>query len=285
MRTVWVLGGLGFIGRFVSKSLLDAGFCVVGCTSRETEASVNISHPNFRVEYVPNYGKFSPDKGDLCIHLAESNIIGVHTSDARYPAETSIVQAIIAAKFDHVVYASSAAVYGDKSQDRHLEIETLSPQSDYARRKAAVEASLLGRGNCTVLRLSNVYGRGMASRNVLSEIVEQLGRMQTIQVMNESPIRDYIYVADVASAFTMAVCKEVSGIFNISTGVGTSVRQLAMTLAKVYGHNDIELISKANDANQAISCVVLDNESAKRTLDWEPEFSLSEGLLHMRKES
>lgn len=232
----------------------------------------------------------------MCVHLAESNLAsapmeGADSSllgDGKYPDPDDLVRLIESAGFAQVVYASSAAVYGDVSTEARHESETVDPGSPYARRKHANELRFLESGCSAVLRLANTYGPGMSKGNVLSEIIEQAGRGDCVAVNDLAPIRDFVHVEDVARAFSAAISSRANGVFNVSTGSGTSVADLAAIILKIMGRKDLPVTTRSplipgrtGTVSARASVLVLSNKRAAEILDWKPRVSLEEGIARM----
>ena len=88
--------------------------------------------------------------------------------------------------------------------------------------------------------------------------------------------RDYIYVKDVVSALTKASKIEQNHFLNIGTGVETSVNDLANSM-KIQFNSDINPVYKPARKGE-LNRSVLNNAKAKKDLEWEPEYSLDDGM-------
>jgi UDP-glucose 4-epimerase len=92
-----------------------------------------------------------------------------------------------------------------------------------------------------------------------------------------SVTRDYIHVSDVADAFSTAL--EYSGeqrLFNVSSGVGTSLNDLIGRIEDVLGHSIERRYLGARSFDVPVN--VLCNELARSELDWTPLVSIAEGI-------
>jgi len=93
-----------------------------------------------------------------------------------------------------------------------------------------------------------------------------------------SAIRDYVYVDDVVTAFLCAAeaPAATAGIFNIGTGVQTTVTELHQLIAEAVG------VSRPPDHAEArtgeVQASALDPTQAARTLGWKPDIDLTEGI-------
>lgn len=229
----------------------------------------------------PNYA--SIPEGDILVHCGEpsdetlcerlgENII--HSAEATF-------ELIRKRSFSHVIYASSSIVYGDKKSGQRTETctDTNSVNSVYARMKLAGELQTLDLGG-TVLRLSNVYGDYDKKRNIINDVRKQLeSNKLTIKIRNGEAVRDYTYISDVVDFIHLAAEVKPSGIFNVSTGIGTSALTLTQKICQYFGGSNETILQSETST---FSSIVLDPQKAK-SLGWEPKYTLDEGLATMSK--
>lgn len=270
-----VTGASGFLGRAVVAELSARGLPVL---------AVGRGRPGFdsfvKTLQVDRYSDLKPESGDaVLLHLAEPNHIGaadragsVHGAEMR-----DTVSALADAGWAHVIYASSAVVYGDESRAPHLASEPIHPRGAYAQSKAACENIVMNAGG-GVARLANLYGPGMASNNVMSDILAQIGTQGPLRVRDAAPLRDYLWVEDAARGLVDAATANLSGAFNLASGVGTSVRQLAaMILSIAKEDRPLEETAPAG----RLSHLVLNIAETTQRLGWSPSMSLREGLSRL----
>jgi UDP-glucose 4-epimerase len=151
-----------------------------------------------------------------------------------------------------VVYASSAAVYGDNPELPLAEDAAPRPLSAYAADKLGVElharvAAFVHDVPTVGLRFFNVYGPGQDPRSpyagVISVFADRLARGQPLHLHGDGgQTRDFVYVADVVSFLAAAMRRaEAAGegraaaVYNVCTGRPTTVRELAAILAALAG--------------------------------------------------
>ena len=254
-RTVVVTGANGFIGRVL-------------CAQLEREGA--------RVLRVSRGDALPRAAGACCVHLAGSNDAARAEADetgARREAE-ELAARILAAGYARVVLASSAYVYGDASTPRREDSPT-APAVAYSRIKLALEALFSGAGRA-VARLSNVYGPGQPEMNVVSALLRQLPGDGIIRLRGSAQaVRDYLFVEDAANGLARLALFGESGVFNLSTGRGTSVAELAQLLARLSGLPEPRIESLVSCAP---STLVLDPGQALARLGWKAQTSLEEGL-------
>jgi UDP-glucose 4-epimerase len=157
----------------------------------------------------------------------------------------TVFDAAIAAGLVPVVYASSAAVYGDCADLPLHESSEKRPLSAYGADKFGCElnarvAGKVHRLPSVGLRLFNVYGPGQDPKSpysgVISIFCERIRRGEPIEIFGDGhQTRDFIFVADVVTALLQAMDTRLSGepVFNICTGRATSVLELAQTIASL----------------------------------------------------
>jgi UDP-glucose 4-epimerase len=144
-----------------------------------------------------------------------------------------------------VVYASSAAVYGNAPQAPVLETVPARPMTAYGADKLGCElharvGAEVHRIPSTGLRFFNVYGPRQDPRSpysgVISIFCDRLHRGKPIEIHGDGgQTRDFIYVTDVVE-FLLAAMRTTSAgarVFNVCTGAGTSVLELAGTIAEL----------------------------------------------------
>jgi UDP-glucose 4-epimerase len=146
-----------------------------------------------------------------------------------------------------VVYASSAAVYGDCAAVPLGETAQARPINAYGADKLGCElhgrvASLIHGVPTVGLRLFNVYGPRQDPSSpysgVISIFAERLRRKAPIDIEGDGrQVRDFVAVADVANCFLTAMTADTKpgDVFNVCTGNGTSIEALARLMAELAG--------------------------------------------------
>jgi len=192
-----------------------------------------------------------------------------------------------------VVFTSTGGVlYGDFNTPPNAEVYPKDPESPYAIAKLSIEYYLAYYGrvhglDAVALRFGNVYGPRQDPHGEAGVVAIFCGR-----ILNNRPLtvfgdglqtRDYVYVGDVARAVWMAATKPLpekarldARAFNIGTGVGTSVLEIARRLEKAAQTDANIEFAPHRPGEQQESFVNVDK--AKVALGWTPEVGLSQGL-------
>lgn len=255
MSTVVVVGAGGFIGSALAARLERDGV---------------------RVLRVLRGAPLPACREARCVHLADNNDPARAAADEAGARSESAELAgrILAAGYARTVLASTAYVYEASGSPRR-EDSPAAPGSAYARIKSALEASFTGPGRA-IARLSNVYGPGQPAQNVFSDVLRQLPGDGVVRLRGSADsVRDYLFVEDAADGLARLALSDEQGVFNLSTGEGTSIQTIVETLARLQGLPRPRVESAAASSP---SVLTLDPSLALARLGWKARTTLEEGL-------
>lgn len=258
MARFLVTGGCGFIGSHLVEKLLNQNHQVRVLDNLSTGKIENLAQGvDFVRGDITNRDDVlrSVDGTDGVFHLAA--VSSVKRTTIEWPECHAINLTGTINIFDAasrvgrgpvpVVYASSAAVYGDCSALVLCESDGARPISAYGADKLGCElhariATLLHRVPTVGLRLFNIYGPRQDPTSpyagVIAIFARRLMQRESIDVFGDGEqLRDFVFVEDAAKFFIAAMTTDhVKGsIFNVCTGRGTSVVELANTLGELCG--------------------------------------------------
>ena len=257
MTTYLVTGGAGFIGSHLCDALIARGDTVRVLDDLSTGRRVNLPAAATLIEgdvADPSIVARAMDGAGGCFHLAAiasvekgvSDWLGTHR--ANITGTITVFDAIrrLGTRIP-VAYASSAAVYGDAAIVPIAETEPCRPLSAYGADKYGCElharvASHVHGIPTAGLRLFNVYGPRQDPKSpysgVISIFCERIAAGLPIAVFGDGgQTRDFVYVADVVRALLagMALRPADAPVFNVCTGVSTSVAALGRLIADLAG--------------------------------------------------
>ncbi len=238
------------------NELIETGFdTVIHCVSTTTPKSSNES-PEFDIQ---------------------SNVIGT----------LNLLDICVRHGIGKLVFLSSGGtVYGDIGDLEMVdETHAVRPMCSYGVSKLMIEHYLdvykhLRGLNYVVLRLSNPYGERQSPLRALGALTVFLHRTikrQVVEVWGDGRVtRDFIYVGDVANAVYLAATNPVSGIFNVGTGHGLSLRDILTQISLVVGITPSVtwLASRSFDVPR----IVLDAAKLRNATDWRSVTSLEDGI-------
>lgn len=259
-----VTGATGFLGRAVIEQLAALKRPATGVTRRALPG----------LQQVADYAD-TPAAG-VIIHLAEeadraaANRLGQAHADAAARIMRSLVS-----RAGRVVYASSGTVYGDANESPCTPATPVLASDIYSQSKLRNENAARDAGG-TVLRLANLYGSGMSPTNVVSDIARQLGAAGPLRVRDDTPVRDFLRVEDAARAIALAAISDCTGTYNVGSGMGLSIRQLAGIALVVAGQPRREIVATQPSARRSIS--ILDVADTRQRLGWAPTPAPAEQL-------
>ena len=260
MQLFLVTGGCGFIGSHLCEALLRAGHRVRVLDDLSSGFLANLPEGvEFRRGDIADPAAIGDavQGVDGCFHLAaiasvEKGVqdwVGTHNANL-----TGTIQLFNAvrdrpnARDIPVVYASSAAVYGDCPTLPITEDVPKTPLSAYGADKYGCElharvATHVFAIPTVGLRFFNVYGPRQDPKSpysgVISIFCDRLSRGEGVQIFGDGlQRRDFVYVTDVVAAMMAAMRCRPSGapVFNVCTGQATTVLELARTIAELCGH-------------------------------------------------
>ncbi len=293
---VLVTGGAGFIGSHIVEELLAGKHEVRVLDDLSTGSMANL--PKHGVKFI---------KGSITDRAAlEKSVKGIEAvfheaaqvSVARsmeHPKETwetnirgtkLLLNAAVEAGVKRVVFASSAAVYGNAIPPlkESQELKPISPYGDSKRMGELLmeEYASKERISTVSLRYANVYGPRQDPKSsysgVISKFIDRMGRGDRPVVFgNGMQTRDFIFVRDVARANMLAMeARKVKGVYNISTGAGITINELVKTLNSVLS-TELEPVFEAEKQGD-IKYSWADASLAKEKLGFEANTQLSDGL-------
>ncbi len=256
MALYLVTGGCGFIGSHLCLALTAAGHQVRVLDDLSTGHTRNLA-PG--VELVrgdvaePDAVRAAMAGVDGCFHLAAiasvergvQDWLGTHR--VNLTGSIAVFDAARGARVP-VVYASSAAVYGDQDRLPIAEDAATRPLSAYGADKlgseqhARVAGAVHGVPSCG-LRFFNVFGPRQDPKSPYSGVISifcgRLSRGEPVTIHGDGgQSRDFVHVGQVVQALigAMAAAHTTAPVFNVCTGRQTSVRELAETIARVAGN-------------------------------------------------
>lgn len=257
LMTVLVTGGAGFIGSHTVDRLLEQNYSVRVLDNFSNGSRNNLPSDHDHLEIIEgditDIGdvKAAMDGVDQCIHLAAQVSVVSSVEDASFSAQQNIlgyvnvIEAIRKFNVTRLVYASSAAAYGNPDELPLNETSKLLPESPYGLEKKVNEhyAELflsLHKMSACGMRYFNVYGPRQDPKSpyagVIALFVERIKSGQALTIFGDGlQTRDFIFVHDVAYANVAAMQCDYNGACNIATGKTVTLLELIEILEALCG--------------------------------------------------
>ncbi len=289
---VLVTGGCGFIGSHIVDGLCAAGHTVAVCDNLSTGNIANLNpeakfyEVDIRSEEFRNaVCEFAPD---VIYHEAAQIDIQKSILEVSFDAETNVVgtvkvlEAVRDFGVKKIIYASSAAVYGDPEYLPVDEKHPKAPMSFYGISKFTPEYYIKTFSDMygfkfTILRYANVFGVRQDPKGeggVVSIFTDKLLRGETPIIFGDGEqTRDFVYVGDIAGANIAALKAGDGEIINVSTCKKTTVNELVDIMS------DGKVRAEYREARKGdILHSYLDNTKLRTILGYEPRYTLTEGV-------
>lgn len=294
---ILITGGAGFIGSHILAQLQGR---------RDMDVVVFDNLSSGSKEHVP--AGMELVEGDVCDEATVDALFADHHFDAvihlaaQTMVPTSVEQPVLDCRINlegvlhvleacrihgtrHILFSSSAAVYGDNLHISLKETERLVPTSPYGITKMTTEHYLrvyheLYGMDATVFRFANVYGERQGEKGeggVVSIFCKLLSQRQGITVFGDgNQTRDFVYAGDIAQAIIRALPLKGYHTMNVSTGQETSINDLICSFEKAVGYT-VPVQYTAPRTGDILRSV-LSNETLKRDLGFVPAMNLEEGI-------
>ena len=310
-QRILITGGSGFVGQWLSRSLLQQGWIVFAGTIEGPLSPQLLSQKEIgAIRWLPldissdddiarAVEKSAPDR---VVHLAgiasppEANASPVRTFDINALGAMRLLHHLAASRNRNarVLVIGSAEEYGAQPGPGPVsETAPLWPLSTYASSKASQELIALQIFRSTGLqvictRSFNHSGVGHGENYLLPALARRGSQLPrtggALHIGNGSPVRDYLHVSDVVNAYALLLEKGTAGeVYNVSSGQGISVRELAERVLKRVGVTADISTDPALVRPIDVPFLVGDNSKLRKTTGWKPERTVDDiigDLIH-----
>jgi len=299
-----VTGGAGFIGSTLVDRLLAEGHEVDVVDDLSTGSLSNLAAARSNSDHALQFHRLDISEAgvedlierrapQVVFHLAAQVDVRVSVADPVRDAMINVIGGLRVlegarrAGSQKVVFASSGGTIYGAPDDEDLpirETQAQRPISPYGVAKKTLGDYLgayreLHQLEYTALALANVYGPRQDPHGEAGVVAIFAGRLlagEGCTIFGDGEqTRDYVYVDDVVDAFVRASDKGGGLLFNIGTGVETSVNDLYATMARVAGVDRAAVLEPARNGELARSS--LDAGRAEMHLGWKPWTDLASG--------
>ncbi len=303
---VLVVGGAGYIGSITARQLVEANHQVVVLDNLSRGHKEAVGAEMKFVEGDFGDGSlldqiFQTEKIDAVVHFGALSLVGESVIEPGKYFENNVghgitlLNAMVKNEVKHLVFSSTAAVYGEPEVCPIDETSAVAPTNPYGESKLSFERALKWYAKAhdfsyISLRYFNAagavgsLGEDHKPETHLIPVVLQVaqGKRSSVSIYGNdyktedgTCIRDYVHVADLADAHILALKHLFSGVikgdfFNLGTSKGFSVLQIIESARKVTGHNIPVEVSPRRDGDPAT--LVASNDKCKKVLGWNPRF-------------
>ncbi len=305
-RKILVTGGAGYIGSHTVQLLLAQGHDVVVVDNLSKGYRHNVPDGRLvemNIAETDALASLMRQSGtEAVIHFAAFISVGESMREPEMyfsnnvAASLSLLTAMRRAEVKHIVFSSTAAVYGTPHATPILETFPIQPVNPYGESKVMVETMLrwfdeIHRITSVCLRYFNASGCDPAGRlgeehepetHLIPLVLRavQTGKPVTIfgtdyPTPDGTCIRDYIHVLDLAQAHILALEYLIGGgrsdQFNVGTGTGRSVLEMIQAVESVTGSKVPYTVGPRREGDPA--ALVASSEKLRATLGWAPQYA------------
>lgn len=299
-KRVLVIGATGFVGTNLARRLLRDGHEVHLLVRpnyqawRIKEIQEHVHLHEVRLEDIDQTSNLiTAIRPEWIFHLAA---YGAYSSqmDLQQMIQTNIVctanlvQACLKSGFEVFVNTGSSSEYGFKDFPPP-ETARLDPNSPYAITKAAATnlcqyTAQQTRMRIPTLRLYSVFGPYEEPTRLLPTVIRKGRTGELPPLVNPEVARDFIYVDDVCDAYLICAATtttEYGSIYNVGTGIQTSVRDVVEIARRVFGIEQLPDWGSMPDRAWDTSTWISNPQKIMEELGWRPRFTFETGFKRM----
>jgi UDP-glucose 4-epimerase len=276
-----IIGGNGFIGSHLVDFLISNNHKVIVYDIAQEKYRPPLKNVDYRINSINDLISLHDAMLDIDIvfHLASSSVPGTSNLDIISDVNENIISSLnilntaILSKVKKIIYFSSGGAIYSPSINPIKEISAQFPISSYGITKCAIENyfllySRLYNIETLIFRPSNPFGPRQMNFNqqgVISTFLKNIYLNEPITVFGDgNSIKDYIYIDDLIKMVYNITISGFCGIFNVGSGIGTSLNDLINKIRIITGFQPTVIY--ANKKSYDVSNFILDIEKAKGLL-------------------
>ncbi|MDQ0269727.1 NAD-dependent epimerase/dehydratase family protein [Cytobacillus purgationiresistens] len=290
-----VTGGAGFIGSHLVEALITRKdeVHIIDNLSTGHQTFIQPNAVFHHTDITNNKVKeiIIREKPDIVFHLAAQADVTKSIHSPKFDADVNIsgtinlLEACKEANVKQFIFSSTSAVYGNLEKQLINEDDPSIPISYYGLSKLTSESYIkifheLYGLPYTILRYGNVFGPRQTAKGeggVIAVFLERMRDNLPINVHGDGEqTRDFVYVEDVVQANILASVNASNNTLHVSTSKKTAVNEIVQKFNEVHHSKITPIHVQARQGDIKHSC--LDNQKAKRIINWHPKTDISDGL-------
>jgi len=296
-KKILITGATGFVGANLTRYFLKKS-AKVSIFTRKTSDTWRINDilkdvSGYLVDLKDSAGLkkiIKKIKPDVIIHAAvyggypfqkdTSEIV-----ETNFTGTVSLIDACSGIDFELFINTGSSSEYGIKSKPMG-EDDILEPINEYGASKVAAfsychRVAKKGNKPIVTLRLFSPYGYYEEKNRLISSTILSCLRFNNPKLSSPGSVRDFVFIEDVINAYEKAIDnkdKVKGGVLNIGSGRQNTVGEVVKSIVKLTDNSVKPEWGKVNNYRQEPECWQADISKARTLLNWEPKYSLIEGL-------
>ena len=299
---VLMTGATGFIGGELAQ-ILESKDYEVHTVDRYVTGRYTLSPNKGTIRHYANFADYPTIKNivrevkpDYVIHLGALSAVSfsydhyIEVGEVNYLGTINLAEACYreAPNLKQFIFAGTSEEYGMNLKDTKgvlSETSDLQPNSPYAVAKVACDLYLKYMGMAysfpyTIMRPFNTYGRKDNAHFFIERAITQMLKQGEVRLGDPSAIRDWLYVEDHINGYLKALgnSKAIGQAIQLCTGKGYTTKETAELIAKLTGFKGKITWNATQHRPLDAKVLIGSAEKAKKLLNWEPKYSLEEGL-------
>lgn len=279
---IGITGASGFVGRYLIDKLLHQSYSLVAF-SRE-------KNPNLPQEVKIINGDLGTGRGlasflkntDILVHLAGQVLPGTTTmEEGNVKTTRNLILKAEKYPIRKIIFSSTVVVYGSSRSKVFKESDLCHPDTDYGLSKLHAEKVIQDWGEktgntYTIFRFFSLYGPGNNKGAVYSLLRDFIGKGSVSIFGDGLQKRDLVCVEDAAKVLSMAIVKNINGVYNVGTGKNHSILDIVSLIEKISGKK-CKIDFRKKDKN-IVDEVIYSVDKLRINLGWLPETDLESGI-------
>jgi len=291
-QKIFLTGATGFLGSHIAKKLILAGHQVHALCRREPNSTLPIQWHIGDLKDPDSLKKaIATSLPDVVIHCAAFGIRHherSHEELININIQGTASLMTIASEYGVKRWIQTGSCSEYPSQREPLSETVLTaPPNFYGVTKTASSLLALQQGQAlsmdvTVLRLFGIYGPSEWPERLIPTLLSACLTEKEVSFTSGYQSRDFVYVEEVADLYTsLATTPHFPNgeIFNIGSGIATTVREVGRLTEMITGKSGYFLWGTKSHSPTDLSCWVADIAKSQKILNWQPKISLEEGII------
>jgi nucleoside-diphosphate-sugar epimerase len=290
---ILITGSSGMIGTRLFEKLLEQDYEVAGFDRNFNKWRPELDKLSVKGDLLNEKEiDLLPKDFDMVVHLAANArvynlVVNPDLAFENIATTYNILRFCQKNKIKNFIFSSSREVYGNKlsAVSKESDVDINLCESPYTASKISGEALVYGFSrcynmDCVVFRFSNVYGMYDNSDRFVPLMIDRIKKNQEIDIFGKDKSLDFTYIDDCVEGIISAIerfSKVKNNTINIAYGKGEKLIDVAK-LIKKYLNNSSKINIKSNRPGEVIKYVA-DISKAKKLLDYEPKYSIEDGLI------
>ena len=294
MKNIFITGINGFVGKHLAERFSgESNYRLTGVDLADSFTPLNEQPANLnylRVDITKSdevAAVFDKQQFDVIFHLAgilskdESFQVHERAMNVNFKS-TSILLEIARQQQARFLFTSTAMVYGNRSGPFTEDMDK-DPGNFYALTKSLSEELILYFSKkfdvkSAIFRPAMLYGPGQAGDFFVPTLINALSKNEEFEMTAGEQKRDFVYIDDFINAIKLTIEKEATGIFNIGSGNGQQIKEVAKTVELKLGVKDKLQLGALPYRDHEIWDYSLSSDKLLKETGWRPTVSIEQGI-------